>query len=253
MATLQLKDSVLVLPSRGLLYEGKVPDGTVTLKVMTANEIKLLAGARGSGFQVINNILRRLVVNPPMPIEDFLSSDRLAMLYAIRALAYGPEYKFEWKCRSCDTQYADTVNINELDVKYADDDFMEPFTEEIDGSEVVFVLPRGYMEKIAEQRAEAIRRERGAQEGDPYQLFMMAQCLKKWGEEEFPTYIKAYHFLENLPARTYWEFFDVLEDTDVGLPRTITTTCPACGFMDDVPLPISAEFFRPRTKRARRH
>lgn len=254
MATLQLKESFLVLPSRGLLYDGKVPDGEVQLKVMTANEIKLLAGARGSGFTVINNILRRLVVNPPIPVEEFLTSDRLAMLYAIRALAYGPVYGYEYQCRSCGAQYKDEVNINELDVKYADDNFTEPVETEIDGETVVFILPRGKHEKIAEQKSDTdVRRTSVLEAGDPYQLYLMAQCLKRWGDKEFESMHQAYRFISELPARLYWELFDAMEEADVGLPRTVETICPKCGFVDDVPLPISAEFFRPRTRRAKRY
>jgi len=242
-------DSKTILPSCGAPYGGELPDGEVTLKEMTAHEIKILSGAHGSGYATLNGILRRLVIDCKVSLDQLLTSDRLYLLYAIRYLAFGPEYGFSYKCSDCGLQARDTLNIAELDIKYYndEDDWEEPFTETIEGVEYELVLPRGFVEKNAEKYVE--RAYRRGTDGDPYQLYLVAACIKRAGDKEFKNINKAVLHVQNLPARVFWALRDVIDDHDYGMPDTVEVTCARCGYIMDIPLPMTAEFFRPRNPR----
>ena len=250
-ANMVLVDSVTTLPSIGLPYDGQLPGGRVTLKEMTAHELKILAGAKGSGYDTINGILRRLIVDCPISLSEMLTSDRLYILYAIRVLAYGPTYGYDYKCPDCGFQSRDEVNIMELDIKFLDeaDSFDEPFVETIDGIEFEFILPRGRMEQAAEKYTS--RAYRRGTDGDPYQLYMVSACVKRMGDKEFKNANQAIIDIQKLPARRFWELRDAIDDHDCGMPDTVEAECARCGYITDITLPMSAEFFRPRSRRGR--
>lgn len=87
------------LPSKGLLYPESNPlsSGKVELKYMTAREEDILSNQ--SYIQkgiVLDKLLRSLIVNKDINIDDLVTGDKNAIFIAARVLGYGSDYKFNY-------------------------------------------------------------------------------------------------------------------------------------------------------------
>ncbi len=84
------------LPSKGLIYSKDNPlsSGTVEVKYMTAKEEDILSNQsyiqKGT---VLDKLLKSLVVNKDINIDDLIVGDKNALLIAARVLGYGKDYE----------------------------------------------------------------------------------------------------------------------------------------------------------------
>ena len=84
------------LPSKGLIYPKEHPlsSGKVEIKYMTAKEEDILSNQ--SFIQkgiVLEKLLRSVIVNKDINVDDLIIGDKNAVLIATRILGYGKEYK----------------------------------------------------------------------------------------------------------------------------------------------------------------
>jgi hypothetical protein len=84
------------LPSKGLIYPKDHPlsSGKVEIKYMTAKEEDILSNQ--SYIQkgiVLEKLLRSVIVNKSINVDDLIIGDKNALLIATRILGYGKEYK----------------------------------------------------------------------------------------------------------------------------------------------------------------
>ena len=104
MAEQKFPSEVIDLPSEGKLYPKGHPlkDGKIEIKYMTAKEEDILTSTNlvKKGLAV-DTLLKSLIVNKDVDLEDLVLGDKNAVMVAARVLAYGPEY-------SCDIQNPNT-------------------------------------------------------------------------------------------------------------------------------------------------
>jgi hypothetical protein len=170
---------IVQVPSKGLLYGNKLPDGLVEVAALTAREEKLIAGAVGDVHEMIDALLGRCMLTKTISPQEMLLSDRLFILFNIRANSYGPKYGWETTCRSCRQPFRHTMDIpGDVEVAWLTDESEEPFEVAlpISGHKVGFRLLRGFDEQkvVKYVQLQARRGKVGGGWGDPAYSYRVA-------------------------------------------------------------------------------
>jgi len=100
MAEFKFPTEEIELPSKGIIYPESNPlsSGIVEMKYMTAKEEDILSNQ--SFIQkgiVLDKLLRSVIINKDIDIDDLIVGDKNALLIATRILGYGKEYKITVK------------------------------------------------------------------------------------------------------------------------------------------------------------
>ena len=149
------------LPSKGLLYPESNPlsSGKVELKYMTAREEDILSNQ--SYIQkgiVLDKLLRSLIVNKDINIDDLVTGDKNAIFIASRILGYGKDYNVSIK----DIEY--TLDLSRLENKKFDESSINKginlfsYTMESSGTVIEYKILTGRDEKIIEREIEALKK-----------------------------------------------------------------------------------------------
>ena len=238
------------LPSKGKLYGMEETGGEITIRSMTTFEEKMRLGGQGNFWKVLSNILNAVVVSPEgFNAEDLTAFDFLFAMYKMRVVSYGPTYKVQVTCPHCGKSSIVKVDLDDLEVKYLSDDFVEPFQ--------VGPLPRSqdmltcrllrigdFIEN--ERKAKNILRDHPDYVGDPeYILRMISQIVDVNGKGMSPIEIKRY--VEQMSAMDSAYFSQAYQKKaeDAGLNLDYTTSCESCGEPIQFALAVNSEFFRP--------
>lgn len=243
----------LTLPSGGHLYEGALPDGKLRYGAIRGKEEKLLAGAKGNATAVIDSVLTSCVALPEgFTVGDLILNDRFFVLLQLRAESYGSRYKFPVQCGACNAKFPHEVNLpDDFDVKVLEDDSKEPFVVKLpkSGKEVGFRLLRG-KDEAAITRFGDQAFAKGKVEGDPTYLYRIARHITEIDGEKIDQgrdMLKVVKFVENMHGMDSVTLRNAIDDADCGIDTTMNIECPKCEENIETSLPMTPEFFRPRS------
>lgn len=124
------------LPSKGLYYDGKIPDGWLRVKPMGVAVDKMLTNQRLiANGEILNKVLESCTELPDdFNIREMLSGDFNFLLYYLRGITHGPEYEFAADCPNCKSKNMFNFDLGELSstVTWANEDYSEePFEVEL--------------------------------------------------------------------------------------------------------------------------
>ena len=149
------------LPSKGLIYPESNPlsSGKVELKYMTAKEEDILSNqAYIQKGVVLDKLLRSLIVNKDINIDDLITGDKNAIFIAARILGYGKEYNVSIK----DIEYS--LDLSRLENKKFDESSINKgtnlfsYTMKSSGTVIEYKILNGKDEKIIEREIEALKK-----------------------------------------------------------------------------------------------
>ena len=137
-------ETIVELPSKNKFYELEDPTKPVTVRPMTFEDEKLLAGLKKTtGLESLNLILDRCVTN--VSVGQLLQMDKLFLLIKIREISYGADYTPIITCPDCKSVAQYSIHLTEdLSVTYIGDDVTNPRLVELPVIKKVFevVSPR---------------------------------------------------------------------------------------------------------------
>tara|TARA_B110000977_G_scaffold197087_1_gene278820 strand:+ start:316 stop:1044 length:729 start_codon:yes stop_codon:yes gene_type:complete len=149
------------LPSKGLLYPESNPlsSGKVELKYMTAKEEDILSNQ--SYIQkgiVLDKLLKSLIVDKKINIDDLVTGDKNAIFIASRILGYGKEYNVTIKDQeySLDLTRLKNKEFDESSVSNGSNEFT--YTLESTGIVIGYKVLNGKDEKSIEREIEALKK-----------------------------------------------------------------------------------------------
>lgn len=236
----------MTLPSLGLLYEGALPDGVVRYHPMTAKEERLLAGGKGS---IIDAVLESCLDLPSgFKSANLLINDRFFALMILRSTSYGEDYRFSVACPSCKAKFTHEVQLpGDFEVKILDDNTKEPFDVQLPISKKIvgFRLLRGD-DELAIQRYADRAFQKGKVEGDPAYIYRVSRHVVEVDGEPIEG-VKSMAFIESLIGRDSAALRNAIEAADFGMNIELTITCVRCDEDFELAMPMTTEFFRPRT------
>ena len=149
------------LPSKGLVYskENPLSSGTVEIKYMTAKEEDILTNQ--SYIQkgiVLDKLLKSLIVDDKINIDDLIVGDKNALLIAARILGYGKDYDVNIG----GNEY--TLDMSTLENKDIDFDSIEKgknefsYTLENSGTIITYQLITGKLEKAVDREIAGLKK-----------------------------------------------------------------------------------------------
>jgi hypothetical protein len=133
----------VTLPSKGRFYNGILADkkGKILIRPMTLTEEKIFTTERLlRNGQAIDMVFRNCIKTPGIDTTELLSSDRMFLLFFLRAISYGPIYSIKTKCTSCGADNEDKLNIEELQIKEPHTALVDPFIIELPASKLKLTM-----------------------------------------------------------------------------------------------------------------
>lgn len=236
------------LPSNGALYKDLNIPTDITLRAMNALDEKRRLSS--TGMQVIPDLINSCIVEPEgIDAGELKLFDLQYLMYKLRVITYGPEYKVNIRCPHCGERTEFVINLDEIPVNQLDDKFVEPF--EIgplpisgDVIECKILSASDYI-KI-EREAKRIRSKNPNYEGDPEFILAYQYKIVTVNGDPVPPY-KIQKYVETLHARDM-RFFDSKYNAVVdglGMDLARVDECSHCGRDIEYNLPVTDEFFRP--------
>lgn len=268
------------LPSLGLYYDGRIPDGKVEVRPMGLYADKILATARlaQSGYSV--DYLFKNCVRLPSNFDplDLTLGDRMFLLYYLRGITHGNLYEFSVTCSNDECQRMsthtydlvrlyDTVRFPNKDTQQEPFKIVLPHLSEVTGREfwVKVRLLRGRDAQHIIQRQRVSRQVSGGprparaesqdnlvkQEMETYSEVTIDQSI----EQNFNLIIveamgdgdknKIRALVQKMHAKDTATIREFLRINTPGIDAAIIINCPHCPQELRIELPITESFFRP--------
>tara|TARA_R100000458_G_C8268307_1_gene243152 strand:- start:1361 stop:2275 length:915 start_codon:yes stop_codon:yes gene_type:complete len=217
----------LKLPSRGKAYIDC--DENIMIRPFTFAEEKKLRGIRkaAQGADVINSLIEDCVEG--LDFASMTLEDKNYILFKLREISYGDEYTINATCDECGAENKLVVNISEVPVAYAADEYEEPFSVTLPDSkqEVKFVTARCKDEKYLETAEKLMDN-----------LWRFALSVGKYSEQKV---IKS--FFEKTTVRDIAFFREELSKERYGMNKSMSYECAGCGAVTRSMIPFTESFF----------
>ena len=239
----------VTLPSKGKLY----PDSTGVVKVaaVTTRQEKILAGSGNSAAAKLDMVLEQCIDTGGLATSDLLLADRLLCLFHIRSLSYGDKYGFMIKCPSCGKNNRHEVDlINDIPLTEADDNFVEPFPVTLphSGQRLGLRIFRGKDESAVAAWVEKHGQNANPDDGDVAYFYRLARHISTINDKQIPIgSSEAMELVQKLEGPDSLALRNAIDKTSIGYQMVLNLRCKACGSEDEVSLPFSVEFFRPKS------
>ena len=125
MAENKFPTEVVDLPSKGYFYpeDNPLSTGQVEMRYMTAKDEDILTSQKLiQKGTVLDVLLRELIIDKKINLDDILIGDKNALLIAARVLAYGKEYEFEYTNDAGQTKKhkLDLTTLTDVGIKLED-------------------------------------------------------------------------------------------------------------------------------------
>lgn len=248
---------IIELPSRGLLYGGKMPGGEITIQPMGAKEESLLVSRKGraDAHMILDKIIGRCVVSD-FPLDELLVSDKFYVLLMIRNISYGDEYSWKVTCPECGFKDKYEVRIpRDFTITLLDDGVREPFYVDLPkcGKRIGYRMLRVSDEKEVERYTRHEYRKSHV-EGDPGYIYRLARhitSIDDLPESEEATcpvtevdISQAMELVENLIGKDLGVFKQALSNSDCGVNLIFDKECNQCGEDFQTLMKFTPDFFR---------
>jgi len=231
------------LPSLGKFYDGRLPEGKVTIRPIKVSEEKLLAGG-GSRMKLVDKVLERCMLTKTLPLRDMLISDKFWLMLNLRSISYGGDYMFMLKCNNCSMEFRHSITLpTGLQLKRATDSDKEPFDVKlpIANKTVSLRFLRGVDEEEIERYLKQLPRN-ATDEGDPAYVYRLSRFIVKVDGKELDP-LEKMNFCDGLIGQDSLAIRRAIAENETGPILTIRTQCPGCKADVETSLPLTNEFF----------
>lgn len=262
------------LPSEGLYYDGKIPDGIVQVRPFGLQAEKIMATQRlvKSG-KSMDHIFEHYVKLPnDYNQQDLLASDRSFLLYYLRGITYGNDYEFSITCSNEDCKMV-SPHIQDLSQLYTN---MKKPNREIGPEPFKVILPyfSSLFSKETGDKIDFWVKLRFLRGRDLYQLFQKSKNdkysnLSDTIEQNLALFIveimddvesntgcsdhfKINKFIQKLHSVDSSTIRDFIKENTPLLDTVVRVECPHCNNEMKIELPINENFFRPAKSRGDR-
>lgn len=273
----QAPDEVLpwedcILPSAGLYYDGRIPEGTIRVRPMGITADKILATPRlAQSGQSLDYIYKNHVQFPDKDFSplELLTGDRVYILFYLRAITHGNIYEFAVQCtnETCNQMSTHEYDLNKIEAnkrgpKHPKEPvrIVLPYLSKKTGRDVWVDMRflRGHdLQTIAKRRrftAKVVGKSvRSAKSGESVSTEQVA--LDKSIEENLhlviqsvngvQDQIKIAEIVKRMSQRDTQKIRRVLNEEAPGIDTDILVTCPECDNQMRMDLPVTETFFRP--------
>jgi hypothetical protein len=265
------------LPSRGLFYDGRIPEGVVKVRPMGLATDKILATQRlVQTGQAIDHLYKACIRFPAGDFDplDLLVGDRMFLLYYIRGITHGNMYEFSV---TCSNENCKQVSTHEYDLNKLAENIRGPqtsrepikiklpFLSQVTGREMYvearFMRGRDLQIMMRTQKSkermfagQARNAKTGQNMGNDEKV-----SLDTTIEENLNLIIESVNgvkdqrkiseIIRRLHGKDTAVIRETLRNSEPGIDTNIMITCPGCATEMTIGLPITESFFRPTESR----
>ena len=232
---------VVELPSRGIHYQNKKK--SLKVAYLTAADENILSAQNLIATNgVIDELLKRKILDRDIQIDEIVEEDRQAVLIFLRNTAFGPEYKFYLTDPKTEKEFTVSVDMSELKFKDFDleSDANGEYSYFMEKSKVRITFK--FLTPKQEKELEDLKRSwngQGVAHVVTKQLEMMIKSVE--GNRDM---MNIHNFVDRLPIKDSQDFKKFVKENKPGLDLVKTVKTPS-GEDVDVEIGFGVEFFRP--------
>ena len=232
---------VIELPSKGIYYTNKKK--SVKIAYLTASDENILSSpSLVANNGVIDELLKRKVLDKDITIEELVSEDRQAILIFLRNTAFGTDYRFSAVDPSTGETFEFDVDLSTLKTKdfnlVEDENGEYPYYLDKAKVDITFKL----LTKKQEDEIEKIKDSWNGNGIAPIVTKELEFMIKSVGGIKDPMQIR--NFVEKMPIKDSQDFRKYVRENKPGLDLTQTVNTPS-GDTIQVNIGFGVEFFRP--------
>jgi len=232
---------VVELPSKGIYYKNKKK--SVRVSYLTASDENILSSSSliNSGG-VIEELLKRKILDRDLPIDEIIEEDRQAILVFLRNTAFGSDYNVIVIDQKTNEEFVTKVDLSTLKVK----DFT--LTEDSNG-EYSFKMEKSkvditfsFLTLKQEKEIDEIKKSWNGIGVPPIVTKQLEFMIKSIGGNRDIMNIR--NFIETMPIKDSQDFRKFINENKPGLDLTQKITTPS-GDIVQIEIGFGVEFFRP--------
>lgn len=244
------------LPSRGQYYPENHPlhgQESIEIKFMTAKEEDILSSKTLIKQGVaIERLLKSVIVDKRINPDTLISGDRNAILVATRITGYGAEYDTKITCPSCMNSGDHSFDLNEVEVKTVDEAEEDDTYEITENGNIVTTTPMtnirvemklmtGKDESYLSRLIESKRKKKLPETTLTDTLKILIVSLNGETSKDLIN-----QFIKVVPARDSRHLRSVYEKASPNVDMTQNFECDTCGYITDMEVPFTPDFFWPK-------
>lgn len=239
------------LPSFGLVYPPNSPLHNlkeIEVRYMTAIDEDILTSRSllRSG-KAIDAVLKNCILDARINPEELLSGDKNALITFLRVSGYGPEYKVEIDCPSCEETSKYEFDLSQLEMKTLDVEPIEQGENRFHiqlptGTHIEFKFLNSAEEKEISDAQDRIKRSTNSPIDRNVTTRLKNTIISIDGNND-PSLINQY--VDTLNVRDSRALRKYMEDNTPDIDMNQEFNCPHCGHRGEVDVPISVSFFWP--------
>ena len=236
-----------ILPSLGKIYNTEINPQVTLTSMTTAQEQKRLA-VSDFPYKMLCEIIDDCIVDDiGMSSYDMCIGDYQFLLYKLRTVTYGPEYKMDVRCPYCGYSRIESINLDDLRrLEYSED--LDKYRE--------FVLPKTeakiYLNiqtpRMLDNNLDKVRefKKKFPTAADPTLIYLLKSLINTVDGVK-PDPLKIEEWIKKLPMADVNTIVTYAEkmNNSIGLDTDLLIKCDICGLVHSSRLTISQEFFRP--------
>ena len=237
----QIAYDVVTLPSQGIYYQNKKKSLRVAY-LTAADENILSAPNLIQSDSVIEELLKRKVLDKDIDIDDLVGEDRQAILIFLRNTAFGSEYEVSLIDPKTNDRFETKIDLSVLKIKdfnlVMDNNGEYEFYMEQSKVTITFKFLTNKQENEL-TKLKATSQNNIIAPTATKRLEMMIQSVGGVRDK-----LQIYEFIQNMPIKDSLSFKKFVNDNKPGLDLYVNVTTPSG---DVVPflLDFGVEFFRP--------
>lgn len=231
---------VVELPSRGIYYDNKKK--SVKVSYLTASDENILSSpSLIQSNTVIDELLRRKILDRDVNIDELVEEDRQAILIFLRNTAFGPEYKITATDPKTEKDFTFNVDLSVLKMKDFNlkEDSMGEYSYYMEKSKTNITFR--FLNRKQEKEIERISESWNGVGQPPIATKRLEMMIKSVaGNRDL---MNIHNFIEKLPIKDSQDFKKFVNDNKPGLDLVQTVTTPS-GDNIQVQIGFGVEFFR---------
>lgn len=243
------------LPSNGLVYPPESPlhgKQTILIESMTTKQENILtsrvSAKRGTTLtELVKSCLCDKTVDP----RKMLTADRNTVMIALRASGYGPDYHVSVDCPKCGENSKQEFDLSSLPVRRLEIHPVESnsniFSYTLPQTKAIvhfkFLLGEDEEEIVQTQAA---KKKRGIVENDMVTSNLLHSIVSITTQKAtYTDRAKIAAALPSLPAYDSRALRKYIQDNEPGMQMKGMMECPHCEHVQEVDMPLGANFFWP--------
>lgn len=232
---------VVELPSRGIHYANNKK--SVRIAYLTAADENILSSpSLIATNKVVDELLKRKILDKDLSIDDIVEEDRQAILIFLRNTSFGSDYKVTSTDPKTGEQFDFELDLSTLKTKdftlVADANGEYPYFMEKSKLDITFK----FISKKQEKELDQIRDSWNGNGVPPIVTKQLEMMIKSVAGNKDLMNIR--NFIENMPIKDSQDFRKFINENKPGLDLTQTATTPS-GDTIQVEIGFGVEFFRP--------